>query len=85
VWYLNGKEGRDMMSKISADIMVKYWRAKEAFKSFLEEERGDSHIIAVILVLVVVVGLAVIFKDQITALVNSIWDKITDTSKTFIE
>ncbi len=74
-----------MMSKISADIMVKYWRAKEAFKSFLEEERGDSHIIAVILVLVVVVGLAVIFKDQITALVNSIWDKITDTSKTFIE
>ena len=74
-----------MMSKISADIMVKYWKAKEAFKSFLEEERGDSHIIAVILVLVVVVGLAVIFKDQITALVNSIWDKITDTSKTFIE
>lgn len=54
-----------MMSKISADIMVKYWRAKEAFKSFLEEERGDSHIIAVILVLVVVVGLAVLFKDQI--------------------
>lgn len=74
-----------MISKISADIMVKYWKAKEAFKSFLEEERGDSHIIAVILVLVVVVGLAVIFKDQITALVNSIWDKITDTSKTFIE
>lgn len=74
-----------MMSKISADIMVKYWRAKEAFKSFLEEERGDSHIIAVILVLVVVVGLAVLFKDQITALVTNMWKKITDTAKPFTE
>lgn len=72
-----------MMSKISADIMVKYWRAKEAFKSFLEEERGDSHIIAVILVLVVVVGLAVIFKDSIADLLDSLWDKITGVTDNF--
>lgn len=66
-----------MMSKISADIMVKYWRAKEAFKSFLEEERGDSHIIAVILVLVVVVGLAVLFRQKISDIVTKLWNKIT--------
>ena len=66
-----------MMSKISADIMVKYWRAKEAFESFLEEERGDSHIIAVILVLVVVVGLAVLFRQKISDIVTELWNKIT--------
>ncbi len=66
-----------MMSKISADIIVKYWRAKEAFKSFLEEERGDSHIIAVILVLVVVVGLAVLFRENISQIVTKLWSSIT--------
>lgn len=66
-----------MMSKISADIMVKYWKAKEAFKSFLEEERGDSHIIAVILVLVVVVGLAVLFRQKISDIVTKLWNSIT--------
>ncbi len=72
-----------MMSKISADIMVKYWRAKEAFKSFLEEERGDSHIIAVILVLVIVVGLAVLFKEQIGELINNLWKAVTNQTDGF--
>lgn len=72
-----------MMSKISADIMVKYWKAKEAFKSFLEEERGDSHIIAVILVLVIVVGLAVFFKDKIADLIKDLWNKVKGTTDGF--
>ncbi len=72
-----------MMSKASAYAMVKYWKAKEAIKSFFKEERGDSHIIAVILVLVIVIGLAIFFKDQIAELVNSLWNKITNSTSGF--
>ncbi|MFG6392644.1 MAG: hypothetical protein K1W24_00430 [Lachnospiraceae bacterium] len=72
-----------MMSKASAYAMVKYWKAKEAIKSFFEEERGDSHIIAVILVLVIVVGLALLFRKNIAKLLTDLWKNITDTTDNF--
>lgn len=72
-----------MMSKVSAYAMVKYWKAKEAVKSFFEEERGDSHIVAVILVLVVVIGLAVYFKDSIGSLITTLWGKISGAADSF--
>lgn len=72
-----------MMSKASAYAIVKYWKAKEAIKSFFEEERGDSHIIAVILVLVIVVGLALLFRKNIANLLDDLWKKITGTTSTF--
>lgn len=72
-----------MMSKASAYAMVKYWKAKEAVKSFFEEERGDSHIIAVILVLVIVIGLALFFRDSIGGLITELWGKITGSTSEF--
>ncbi len=72
-----------MMSKASAYAMVKYWKAKEAIKSFFKEERGDSHIIAVILVLVIVVGLALLFRKNIAKLLTDLWKNITDTTDNF--
>ncbi len=72
-----------MMEKASAYAMVKYWKAKEAVKSFFEEERGDSHIIAVILVLVIVVGLAVLFRDKIGELLGKLWTNITGVTDGF--
>lgn len=72
-----------MMSKVSAYAMVKYWKAKEAVKSFFEEERGDSHIIAVILVLVIVIGLALFFRDSIGGLITELWGKITGQTSEF--
>jgi len=71
------------MSKISAYAMVKYWKAREAAKAFFEEERGDSHIIAVILVLVIVVGLAMIFRTKIAALLEQLWSSITGATDGF--
>lgn len=44
-------------------------------KRLLEEEDGVG-VVEVILILVVLIGLVIIFKDQITALVNNIFTKI---------
>lgn len=46
-------------------------------KEFLCEEDGVG-VVEVILILVVLIGLVLIFKKQITRLVNNIFDTITD-------
>ncbi len=50
------------------------------FKQFLKEEDGMGTV-EIILIIVVLIGLVVIFKKQITALVNTIMKKITSSAK----
>ena len=49
-------------------------------RQFLTEEDGMGTV-EVILIIVVLVGLVVIFKDKITDIVNSIFTKITNQTK----
>lgn len=44
-------------------------------KDFISEEDGIG-VVEIILILVVLIGLVLIFKSQITSLVNDIFDKI---------
>ena len=48
-------------------------------KRFVTEEDGIG-VVEVILILVVLIGLVIIFKAQLTGLVNSIFEKITRES-----
>lgn len=49
-------------------------------RKFLTEEDGMGTV-EVILIIVVLVGLVVIFKEKITDIVNSIFTKITNQTK----
>jgi len=44
-------------------------------KHFIQEEDGVG-VVEVILILVVLIGLVIIFKSQITSLINSIFENI---------
>ena len=48
-------------------------------KRILTEERGIG-VVEVILILVVLIGLVLIFKSQLTSLVHNIFQKITSES-----
>ena len=52
----------------------------KTFLPFLEEEDGMGTV-EVILIIVVLVGLVIIFKEKITEIVNSIFSKITSQTK----
>lgn len=52
---------------------------KRFMKAFLTEEDGIG-VVEMILILVVLIGLVIIFKSQLTSLVNQIFDKITSQS-----
>ena len=48
----------------------------KSWREFLREEDGMGTV-EVILIIVVLVGLVILFKDQITKIVNNLFNKIT--------
>lgn len=52
----------------------------KSFRQFLTEEDGMGTV-EVILIIVVLVGLVIVFKEKITEVVNSIFTKITNQTK----
>lgn len=54
------------------------WRLKYMWEN-LKRDDGIG-VVEVILILVVLIGLVIIFKSQLTSLVNTIFEKITSES-----
>ena len=59
--------------------MWRVWYIKNRVNEILREEKGVG-VVEVILILVVLIGLVIIFKSQLTSLVQSIFEKITSES-----
>lgn len=64
------------MSKIAAFICLKKLMVEEKISELLKNEDGEANIIAIILVLAIVIALAIIFRNQLTALFNKIWSSL---------
>ncbi len=68
------------------EVMVRnsLWRAGENVKvavhKFFTDEEGDTNMISIIIVLVIVVGLAALFREKIGELVTQMWAKITKSA-----
>ncbi len=58
---------------------MRMYHTKKFFRRLLEEEDGVGTV-EIILILVVLIGLVIIFKNQLTSLVNSIFSKIVSQS-----
>lgn len=54
----------------------------KGFKDFLREEDGMGTV-EIILIIVVLIGLVIIFKNQITAIVTKLFGKITNEVNKF--
>ncbi len=59
--------------------MWRIWCLKNRIREILTEENGVG-VVEVILILVVLIGLVIIFKSQLTSLVQNIFKKITSES-----
>lgn len=56
--------------------MERKTKGLKTWKDFLQEEDGMGTV-EIILIIVVLVGLVILFKSQITEIVESLFDKIT--------
>lgn len=64
-------------------MLEKSRRKGLTFADFCADESGMGTV-EVILIIVVLIGLVIIFKDQIRELVNTIFETITDESNTVL-
>ena len=55
-------------------MLMKNWN------EFMEEESGMG-VVEIILIMVVLIAMCIIFKNQITSLVNNIWSSINKSAK----
>lgn len=62
------------------ETAAKAGRLKD-LRAFLKEEEGMGTV-EIILIIVVLIGLVIIFKTQLRALVETVFEKITKDSKT---
>lgn len=53
---------------------------KRAWMEFLKDESGMG-VVEIILIIVVLIAIVLIFKEQITDLVNNIWKSINQSAK----
>lgn len=54
---------------------------KKRINNFKNNEIGGAEIVSIVLIIIVVVGLAVIFKDKLTSLLNGWFETISNDSK----
>ncbi len=52
-------------------------RIRDSFVSIEDDDRGIG-VVEVILIMVVLIGLVVIFRDQLTNIINGIFGRITE-------
>ena len=50
------------------------------WKDFMEDESGMG-VVEIILIMVVLIAMCIVFKQQITSLVNNIWNSINKNAK----
>lgn len=72
----------DKMLNYEVRIKNGLWRMKENVKTavhdFFTTEDGDTNFISIIIILVIVIALAAMFRNNIKAMVEAIWSKISD-------
>lgn len=70
-------EERDCMDRVNQEV-----QPLKDFKALMTEEDGMGTV-EIILIIVVLVGLVLIFKEQLTSIVESIFGKITKQTNKF--
>ena len=74
-----GKDIKEYRMETSKEKMAEENSDRKRFGEFLREEDGMGTV-EIILIVVVLISLVIIFKRQLTSLVNTVFDKINDTA-----
>ena len=64
------------MSKLANKLYFKALAAKNNALKLLKNEKGETNLVAIILILAVVIALVVIFRGKIEQILDKIWGAI---------
>ena len=68
----------NMFMKMDLALMNEKRKAGEFWDRLLHEEKGASDIVAIMVVIVILLAVAVIFKDNLISLVETVFGKAND-------
>ncbi len=58
-------------------LLVKTFLMKEKVKEFFAKESGEVNVVAIIVLIAVAIAIAIIFKDQLSKLVTTLFKGLT--------
>ena len=64
-----------MQRKVETILWNLRWKVLEGL---INDEEGDSNLVAVIVLIVIILAVAAIFRTQLLGAVNSVFDKLTE-------
>lgn len=64
------------MSRLTNKLYFKAIGAMNNALKLMKNEKGETNLIAIILILAIVLVLVLLFKTKLTKIFNDIWDKI---------
>lgn len=67
-----------MMDRMTRYYLMMQTKLEDCLEKFTKEERGASDIVAIILICVVVIAVAVAFREQLTGVVNDAMAKLSE-------
>lgn len=68
-----------MKEKLIAYYLGKKLACMERLENFGKEEQGASDIVAILLVIVILIAVAAVFKDNLLRLVNDVFGKLFES------
>lgn len=71
-----------MLKKFRQALLKAELKVRNAIYNFLNEEKGGTEIVAILLIIIVLIGVVVIFRDQLTNLITSFFKRITNDVNT---
>ena len=71
------------MSNLVDKLYFKAMMAKAKVSQLWKNEKGDTNIIAIIIILAIVIALAIVFKSRLTQLFEKIWTGLFQDADAF--
>lgn len=70
--YLQGK------TYVTGKLLIAKVRTQDFLKSLVTKENGDTNFVSIILIIVIVLAIAALFKDALIELANTVIQQLTD-------
>lgn len=67
-----------MLKKLDELYLMGKMKLATASEEFLSEEKGASHLVEIIVVIVIIVALAGVFKEQLKGAITAIFTNLTN-------
>lgn len=69
-----------MKTYLTGKLWIAQVRTKDFLKSLVTKENGDTNFVSIMLIIVIVIAIAAIFRDELANVVNNVMSGLSDAT-----